>query len=197
MPEQLERLPDDPFSGKPLVYRLTDEGFRLYSVGPNGVDDGGKSLEDGDAKTTTCGSGRPDRRGLNSASSEHTTVCLGTNGAFSLRPRRCIVSPKGFNNIAQGCGAAAPWVRGREERQTPRGFGGPARLASHRAPRCNGISRRQETHHRRISFQEALRARLKKHAIEFDDGTFGIDPGLPRTARTLSGLNGDGGRDPG
>ncbi|MCX7424248.1 MAG: hypothetical protein NTW96_01205 [Planctomycetia bacterium] len=46
VPEHLERLPDDPFSGKPLVYRLTDEGFRLYSVGPNGVDDGGKSFED-------------------------------------------------------------------------------------------------------------------------------------------------------
>jgi hypothetical protein len=48
VPEHLERLPDDPFSGKPLVYRLTDEGFRLYSVGPNGVDDGGKSCDDGD-----------------------------------------------------------------------------------------------------------------------------------------------------
>ena len=50
VPGELERLPNDPFSGKPLVYRLTDEGFRLYSVGPNGVDDGRKSGGNGDGE---------------------------------------------------------------------------------------------------------------------------------------------------
>jgi hypothetical protein len=32
---------DDPFTGKPLIYRPTDRGFTIYSVGINMVDDGG------------------------------------------------------------------------------------------------------------------------------------------------------------
>ena len=31
----------DPFSGKDLKYEMTDDGFRLYSVGPNQIDDHG------------------------------------------------------------------------------------------------------------------------------------------------------------
>ena len=38
----LTKLPMDPFSDKPLVYRKTDDGFTLYSVGRNFTDDGGK-----------------------------------------------------------------------------------------------------------------------------------------------------------
>jgi hypothetical protein len=37
----LESVPMDPFSDKPFVYRLTDTGFWLYSVGENSTDDGG------------------------------------------------------------------------------------------------------------------------------------------------------------
>lgn len=37
------RLPRDPFSGRPFGYLLREEGFRLYSTGPNLVDDGGKA----------------------------------------------------------------------------------------------------------------------------------------------------------
>ncbi|MDX2064820.1 MAG: hypothetical protein SFX74_03655 [Fimbriimonadaceae bacterium] len=37
-PAQLEGLPKDPFSGKPLIYRRTNSGFVLYSVGPDGTD---------------------------------------------------------------------------------------------------------------------------------------------------------------
>ena len=37
----LERLPIDPYSDKPLVYKRTDDGFTLYSVGPNFIDDNG------------------------------------------------------------------------------------------------------------------------------------------------------------
>jgi hypothetical protein len=37
----LKTVPIDPFSDKPLVYRRTDDGFTLYSVGWNFVDDGG------------------------------------------------------------------------------------------------------------------------------------------------------------
>jgi hypothetical protein len=31
----------DPFTGKPLIYRSTRSGFTVYSVGENGIDDGG------------------------------------------------------------------------------------------------------------------------------------------------------------
>jgi len=36
-------IPDDPFSGKPYVYRRQGEGFILYSLGQNETDDGGMS----------------------------------------------------------------------------------------------------------------------------------------------------------
>jgi hypothetical protein len=42
-PSYLPALPEDPFSGDPLVYRVETEGYTLYSVGPNKVDDGGVS----------------------------------------------------------------------------------------------------------------------------------------------------------
>jgi len=38
----LNRLPIDPYSGGPLVYRRNDGGFLLYGLGPNLKDDGGK-----------------------------------------------------------------------------------------------------------------------------------------------------------
>lgn len=37
----LKTIPMDPYSDKPLVYKKTDDGFMLYSVGLNFVDDGG------------------------------------------------------------------------------------------------------------------------------------------------------------
>jgi hypothetical protein len=40
----LKEIPMDPWSDKPLVYRKTAEGYTLYSVGTNFVDDGGKSV---------------------------------------------------------------------------------------------------------------------------------------------------------
>lgn len=45
VPRYLEELPLDPFSGKPFVYRRKDDGFLIYSVGPDGVDDGGEQLK--------------------------------------------------------------------------------------------------------------------------------------------------------
>lgn len=33
--------PDDPFTGKPYLYRVEGRRFVLYSVGPNGIDEGG------------------------------------------------------------------------------------------------------------------------------------------------------------
>jgi hypothetical protein len=47
-PAYLSSLPDDFFSGRPLVYSRTSDGYRLYSVGPNMIDDGGKSQRPGD-----------------------------------------------------------------------------------------------------------------------------------------------------
>ena len=34
-------VPQDPFSGAPLLYRQGPEGYRVYSVGANNRDDGG------------------------------------------------------------------------------------------------------------------------------------------------------------
>ena len=38
----------DPFSGQPLVYRVENDGVLLYSVGPDGQDDGGRVDRRGD-----------------------------------------------------------------------------------------------------------------------------------------------------
>jgi hypothetical protein len=57
-PERLDQLPAPPppdlFTGKPLVYRRTGDGFLLYSVGMNFKDDGGR------AKRSTPGPYGPD-----------------------------------------------------------------------------------------------------------------------------------------
>jgi hypothetical protein len=42
-PTYLKAVPEDLFVGKPLHYKRTDEGYLLYSVGPDMVDDGGES----------------------------------------------------------------------------------------------------------------------------------------------------------
>ena len=45
-PKYLTKVPQDRFSGKPLVYRPTEKGYLLYSVGPNGKDEGGRGYGD-------------------------------------------------------------------------------------------------------------------------------------------------------
>ena len=40
----LSRVPQDPFSGQPLIYRAQGTNWLLYSVGSDGVDDGGKPV---------------------------------------------------------------------------------------------------------------------------------------------------------
>ena len=42
-PKYLDRVPDDLFTGKPLAYHPSETGFLLYSVGPNGKDDEGRT----------------------------------------------------------------------------------------------------------------------------------------------------------
>jgi hypothetical protein len=43
-PGILPEVPLDPYSGQPLIYRPHEKRFDLYSVGPDGVDDGGELL---------------------------------------------------------------------------------------------------------------------------------------------------------
>jgi hypothetical protein len=45
-PKYVESIPDDLFSGNPLIYRLVDKGYLLYSVGPNGKDEEGRGNND-------------------------------------------------------------------------------------------------------------------------------------------------------
>ncbi len=41
VPEYIEKIPQDPFDGKPLKMAVTDYGILIYSIGEDGVDDGG------------------------------------------------------------------------------------------------------------------------------------------------------------
>ncbi len=38
----LAQVPEDPFTGQPLIYRPQGTNWLLYSIGPDGVDDGGR-----------------------------------------------------------------------------------------------------------------------------------------------------------
>lgn len=43
VPDFLASVPSDPFGGGPLRYRADETEYLVYSVGPDGVDDGGRS----------------------------------------------------------------------------------------------------------------------------------------------------------
>ena len=45
-PKYLDDVPDDLFSGRDLIYKPEGKGYLLYSVGPNGTDDGGRGQFD-------------------------------------------------------------------------------------------------------------------------------------------------------
>jgi hypothetical protein len=45
-PKYLDTIPDDIYSGKPLIYKPEANGYLLYSVGANGIDEGGQTLGD-------------------------------------------------------------------------------------------------------------------------------------------------------
>jgi len=45
-PKYLKEIPLDIFSRKPLIYRPSEKGYLLYSVGYSGKDEGGRTLED-------------------------------------------------------------------------------------------------------------------------------------------------------
>jgi len=46
VPSYASSIAKDPLSGKPLRYQVTKDGFLLYSVGRNGVDDHGRSHDE-------------------------------------------------------------------------------------------------------------------------------------------------------
>ena len=46
VPKYLKNLPKDLFSGKAMVYRLSKDGYLLYSVGANGKDEQGRCFDD-------------------------------------------------------------------------------------------------------------------------------------------------------
>ena len=47
VPTYLQKIPNDPFALKgPLQYKLQGKTYLLYSVGPDGKDDGGKMIDD-------------------------------------------------------------------------------------------------------------------------------------------------------
>lgn len=45
-PKYLDAVPNDSFSGKPLIYKPSEKGYLVYSVGPNGIDEGGRWYDD-------------------------------------------------------------------------------------------------------------------------------------------------------
>ncbi len=46
VPEIIQELPKDPFTGKSHIYRRLEEGFIVYSLGDNAKDDGGLSAKE-------------------------------------------------------------------------------------------------------------------------------------------------------
>ena len=42
VPRFLAAVPTDPFNGAPLRYKRSEQGFIVYSIGPDGHDDGGR-----------------------------------------------------------------------------------------------------------------------------------------------------------
>lgn len=51
VPQFLDAVPTDPFSGQSLLYRRTDDGFVVYAVGRNSRDDGGRLKWDKQSKS--------------------------------------------------------------------------------------------------------------------------------------------------
>jgi hypothetical protein len=68
-PEVLADLPPDPFSGRDFIYRRLPVGYQLYSVGPDGVDDGGRPVPPGVSPASARGDTMLDV-GLDAAATE-------------------------------------------------------------------------------------------------------------------------------
>ncbi len=53
VPTYLDTVPKDPFDGRSLRYEKLETGFIVYSVGLDGIDDGGKERQTGKGKKTS------------------------------------------------------------------------------------------------------------------------------------------------
>ena len=55
VPKYLQRVPTDPFNGRPLIYGPQRTNWLLYSIGEDGIDDGGKPVARSASGTVTKG----------------------------------------------------------------------------------------------------------------------------------------------
>ena len=55
VPEYFQHMPRDPFSGRPVIYRPQGADWLVYSVGEDGVDDGGRRVSRSNSGTVTRG----------------------------------------------------------------------------------------------------------------------------------------------
>jgi len=55
VPNYIQRVPTDPFGDRPMVYRPQETNWLVYSVGEDGVDDGGKPVGRSVSGTVTRG----------------------------------------------------------------------------------------------------------------------------------------------
>ncbi len=46
VPDYLDEIPRDPFDGQPIRMTHKDDAWTIYSIGPDGKDDGGKPFDD-------------------------------------------------------------------------------------------------------------------------------------------------------
>jgi hypothetical protein len=69
----LPYIPNDPFTGKPLIYKVLEDGVVIYSIGPDEKDDGGSVMQTETAKMTDFGIRlwNPEHRRLNPPEPEY------------------------------------------------------------------------------------------------------------------------------
>jgi hypothetical protein len=45
VPDFLSEVPEDPYTGQALKYKVDEDGYAVYSVGPDLTDDGGDDVQ--------------------------------------------------------------------------------------------------------------------------------------------------------
>jgi hypothetical protein len=103
IPEYLRCAPLDPFSGKPVIYRLEGSNWLLYSVGEDGVDNGGEPVAGsvpGTVTKATPFSIRPIERGIRLGHFGVLAECVGGQNGRLTRLVQSTTNP----------GLSAPWT---------------------------------------------------------------------------------------
>lgn len=98
------KLPEDPFSGKDLVYRRQGKGFILYSIGVNLKDDGGRSYDRPPEKSSPVETPPPGYD--TTAKPAPTGGAQSTSGATGVVPVE--TPPPGWSDGAAGPPTATP-----------------------------------------------------------------------------------------